>query len=64
MDAKNIALIYLSIQLFILSLVLLRSERRVAYLEGRNSVAQEIDEAVNEAVGPYTGKAAHYHGNR
>jgi hypothetical protein len=55
MNKTDIILIYLSIQIMIFSYLLIKAEKRISYLEGRQSVQTEIDQAVNDIVGPYKG---------
>jgi len=60
-DKRDIVILYLSVQLLIMGMCLAHAYHVIGYLEGRESIQTEIDKAINDAVGPYTGLKGYNH---
>jgi hypothetical protein len=59
LDHKTIVIIYLSVLLTGAQYFWLQAEKRASYFEGRQSVAEEIQKAVDDIEPPYDNSQPH-----
>ena len=55
LSKEDIIIAYLSLQLIVLSGLLVKTEYKIGYLEGQLHEQQMIQEAIDDVVGPYAG---------
>lgn len=53
MDRRDLVIIWLSIQIAVMSVLWMKDARRTAYLEGQHDIFEWQSQAAEEACGPY-----------
>ncbi len=53
MNMKDVVIVWLSLQIAVMSILWMRAEKRVSYYEGQHDLQEWASQAQDEACGPY-----------